>query len=229
MRDIATSNFSASEKQDLSNLGNHGFVVLLTGSNASGKSSLEKGLKTSTELSWLRKVTRVTTRAKGKKEVEGKDYFFVDQLTFDELVKRNELLDWHQFPIGWYGTKKRTVIELLTSNSAAFIEADIEAALALKGIFQDGNIPLVDFFVSPISYQLLQSPTGIDQAVAVLEQRMRDRNRGESEEIIISRLYEARERLPLWNQFSYVVSNTNGHFDDALAELVTIIATKKGK
>src|SRR3982751_200546 len=52
-----------------------------------------------------------TTRAPRQTEVDGREYFFVNRETFDEMVAAREFLEWACVHGNFYGTSKKQIIE----------------------------------------------------------------------------------------------------------------------
>lgn len=77
-------------------------IIAIVGESASGKSTLVKDVaKTMYDFS---EVIAYTTRPKREKEVEGEDYFFIEESRFNEMIATGEFLE-HRTYNGWhYGT-----------------------------------------------------------------------------------------------------------------------------
>jgi guanylate kinase len=221
LREINISPFSQEEIRLIRGL--QTCILILTGSNGAGKSELLKLL--SQKVTNTSKVPRVTTRGKRPEEVENLDYHFVLQIGFDEMIDNHLLLDWAEFPFAWYGTAKQDIIAALQAGKYPTMDVDIEAALALIQSFRESGIPFKDIFISPVDPLLLDTAEGVETAVSILEKRMLARNPQEKSAVLRSRTTEARERLPLWRQFSYVVINSPGNTKSAAEQLVKIVAT----
>jgi len=86
-------------------------LLILVGPSGSGKSTLENQL---VEKAGYRKAVSHTTRPMRKGEIDGVDYYFVDN--FDSVIG---LIEWAEFAGNYYGV---TEAELMKSNTILVIE-----------------------------------------------------------------------------------------------------------
>lgn len=78
-------------------------IVCLVGKSGSGKDTLARTLA---EKSLWHNVVSCTTRPKREYEVDGKDYYFIDDETFAQKVLNGDLLEATYFNTWHYGTMK---------------------------------------------------------------------------------------------------------------------------
>ena len=90
----------------------------------------------------------VTTRPMRPGEVEGKDYLFIDQARFDEMVKRGELLEWAAVFDNFYGTPRAPVEAALTAGRDVLFDIDWQGTQQLRDKAQDD---VVSVFILPPS------------------------------------------------------------------------------
>ena len=69
-----------------------GLMFVLSSPSGAGKTTLSRLLID--RMPGLKMSVSATTRPMRPGEVDGRDYLFVDQSRFKEMVKRNELLEW---------------------------------------------------------------------------------------------------------------------------------------
>lgn len=112
-----------------------------------------------------------TTRSKRTGEVEGRDYYFVDQSEFQRMIDDGEFIEWAVVHDYYYGTPKRPIVEWLQQGRLVFLDIDVEGGLNVKTEFGDDALLI---FISPPSFD-------------VLVERLASRN-SESEEQIRHRL-----------------------------------------
>ena len=76
--------------------------VILVGSGASGKDFLKKKL----EAKGFKTSISFTTRPPRPGEENGRDYFFVSEDKFEDMIGRGEFREWNKFADKWYyGTR----------------------------------------------------------------------------------------------------------------------------
>src|SRR4030042_4553395 len=107
-----------------------GAIVIVSGPSGVGKSTIcrevVKRLK-NTHLS-----VSVTTRPKGEKEVDGRDYWFVSEQQFQQRVKEGSLLECAEVFGNFYGTPKDKVEESLRAGETVILEIDVQGAKQIK-------------------------------------------------------------------------------------------------
>ena len=145
----------------------------------------------------------VTTRAPRAGEVDGKDYFFLDEVNFEKMVENNEFLEMAKCHGSLYGTSKLTVKEALDKGEDIILEIDYQGAFKVKKLFPDS----ISIFIIPPS-------------IRALEDRLHNRGQ-DSEKDIKLRVAAARNEMSHLDKFDYVTINDN--FEKALFELKKIV------
>src|SRR3978361_1045485 len=84
-----------------------GLMFVLSSPSGAGKTTLSRMLVADTPT--LQMSVSATTRPMRPSEVEGKDYYFVDQDRLDVMVARDELLEWATVFENRYGTPRAPV------------------------------------------------------------------------------------------------------------------------
>jgi guanylate kinase len=145
-----------------------------------------------------------TTRRPRPTEVEGRDYFFVDEARFAELEAKGELLESARVFDHRYGTSRSQVETQLKAGRNVILEIDWQGARQVRRARPD----CVTIFILPPSR-------------AELERRLR--NRGTDDAATIERrLRDAVGDMSHWDEFDYCVVNDD--FGRAVAALEAIIA-----
>ena len=110
-----------------------GKIIVISSASGGGKTSVVKQiLKDFPEIVFS---ISVTTRPKRKNEVDGVDYFFVDDKEFERRIKNNEFIEWERFYDYYYGTLKSFIDDNIASGKSVLFEVDVKGALALKRIY----------------------------------------------------------------------------------------------
>lgn len=144
-----------------------------------------------------------TTREKREAEVDGRDYFFVDEERFLQLKEAGELLESALVFGNYYGTGRTRVEQQLEKGSHVILEIDWQGARQVRE-----SVPgCVSIFILP-------------PARPELERRLRDR-RTDSDEVIARRLQEAHGDMSHWDEFEFVI--INDELDTAVGELEAIL------
>ncbi len=177
-------------------------LYVIAAPSGAGKTTLVKQLlKRNPDLEFS---VSFTTRKQRKTEVEGRDYFFVDEARFLELKERGELLESALVFGNHYGTGRRQVEEHLENGRHVILEIDWQGARQVHDAMPD----CISVFILPPSRE-------------ELERRLRYR-RTDSDDVIRRRLNEASGDMTHWNEFDFVIVNDD--LETAVAELEAIVA-----
>lgn len=145
-----------------------------------------------------------TTRSPRPGEIDGREYHFVSDATFDRMVESGELLEWAHFAGKRYGTPRAPVRQRVIDGVPALLEIDIEGARQVRRKVPDALL----VFLSPPSWEeLVRRLTG----------------RGtEPPEIIARRLAAARIEIEVGREFDITLVNTS--VEDVCRQLVGLMA-----
>ena len=181
--------------------GERGNLWVISAPSGAGKTTLVHALME--QQPRLRFSVSYTTRPQRSGEVEGKDYFFVDDARFAEMIERGAFLEHAQVFGRRYGTARAQVEALMSAGCDVLLEIDWQGARQVRR-----HMPVCrSVFILPPSLQ-------------ELERRLRKRAT-DGEEVIVRRLEEARDDIRHWAEFDYVI--VNDHFEAALTGLLAII------
>ena len=86
----------------------------------------------------------VTTRKMRPSEMDGRDYHFIDRRRFDELVEKDELLEWAEVFDNYYGTPKKPVMDALAAGRDVLFDIDWQGTQQLR---EKARPDLVSIFV----------------------------------------------------------------------------------
>jgi guanylate kinase len=152
----------------------------------------------------------VTTRKPRPGEVEGRDYYFVDEARFDQLRRKGKLLEWASVHGNHYGTPKAPLIKTLAAGKDALLDIDWQGAQQLENW---GAKDLVRVFVLPPSGQ-------------ALTERLRKRAEDPTD-VVARRLAAAYHELGHWREYDYIIINTI--VEESVSALVAILAAERVK
>jgi len=173
--------------QELPLLRHLGNVFVLSAPSGTGKSTLAKQLVK--EVADLNFSVSFTTRRPRPGEVDGKDYFFVDDATFDAMVAEDGFVEWVRVYERRYGTGKAWIQEKLQSGMDILLDIESQGARLVHEAIPDA---VMVFLLPPSS--------------AELSARLRGRG-DESEEQVRIRLDYARHELAQFQGYDYLVVN----------------------
>tara|TARA_B100000378_G_scaffold124702_1_gene100692 strand:- start:665 stop:1297 length:633 start_codon:yes stop_codon:yes gene_type:complete len=149
-----------------------------------------------------------TTRKPRPNEINGKDYYFVDQIEFDSLIKGNNFFEYANIFDNYYGTLKEPVLKFLSAGNDVLFDIDWQGTQQLKQI---ENFALVTFFILPPNIQ-------------VLKDRLLNRHKGQ-EKTIEQRMKKFNEEISHWKEYNYVVINDD--LEDCYNNILNIINSEK--
>lgn len=128
-----------------------GILFVISGPSGVGKGTVKDAV--------LERITdinlsiSVTTRAPRQGELEGREYFFTSEQKFQDLIDKEQFLEWADVYSHRYGTPRDFVLNNLKNGQDVLIEIDIQGALQVKNRMPEG----VFIFLVPPSIKELQA------------------------------------------------------------------------
>jgi guanylate kinase len=167
-----------------------GLLLVLSSPSGAGKTTLARRLITADQD--ISMSVSVTTRKPRPGEVEGQDYYFVDEPTFKRMADNNELLEWARVFDNYYGTPRAPVEAAIGSGRDMLFDIDWQGAQQLS---EKMKHDVVRVFILPPS-------------AALLEERLRRRAQ-DAEDIVSQRMNQAAAEISHWPEYDYVIVNTD--------------------
>ena len=164
-----------------------GTLVVVSGFAGTGKGTVMKELLSRYD-SYALSIS-ATTRNPRPGEEHGKHYFFISKEEFEEMIEKDEFVEFACYVGNYYGTPKKYVQEQLAEGKDVILEIEIQGALNIKSQFPDALL----LFIAPPSAD-------------VLKQRLVGRGT-ETEEVIEQRLARAVEESKGIENYDYLVVN----------------------
>lgn len=176
-------------------------LFIIAAPSGCGKTSLVKALLENSKN--LAVSVSHTTRKPRKGEIDGENYHFVSNETFEQMISNNDFLEHAEVFGNMYGTAKTNIYEKLDSNINIILEIDWQGARQVRQ-----NMPeVISIFILPPSKNVL------------LE---RLTTRGQDDKATISeRMENSEKEMSHYNEFGYLI--INDQFDSALNNLKAII------
>lgn len=132
----------------------------------------------------------VTTRKPRSGETDGKDYHFISRAQFDEMVRKDELLEYAEVFGNGYGTPIKPVHEWLASGKDVLFDIDWQGTQQIHARMTDD---LVRVFILPPSAEELR-----DRLV---------RRAQDTASVVAKRMAEASNEISHWAEYDYVLIN----------------------
>ncbi|MBQ6403938.1 MAG: guanylate kinase [Oscillospiraceae bacterium] len=178
-----------------------GKLVVISGPSGAGKSSIV--FKTMEKREDLCFSISVTTRKARPGEQDGREYFFIDQQRFDEMVAADELLEHAVYVSNSYGTPRQYVEDKLAAGMNVILDIEVQGARQVNDKVKDA----VKIFIIPPSLE---------------ELKRRLVNRGtDTPEAIEARLVRARQEYKEADFYDYIIVNDD--LETAAEEFSAII------
>jgi guanylate kinase len=166
-----------------------GNLIVIAGPSGVGKGKLVKELLARDPDGLVLSIS-ATTRLPRPDEIDGVDYFFVDEEGFDRLIDDGDLLEWAEvFGGNRYGTPRGFVEWRRNEGADVILEIDVQGAAQVRDQVRDAIL-------------ILLVPPSMDE----LERRLRGRGT-EKERHIDERLSKAQRELEQAPWFHHRVVN----------------------
>ncbi|NND00700.1 MAG: guanylate kinase [Gammaproteobacteria bacterium] len=178
-----------------------GKLFIISAPSGAGKTSLARALLADND-DIMMSISH-TTRQQRAGEVEGQDYFFVDQPIFLQMVEEGVFLEYAEVYGNYYGTSRVEVEGILAAGKNVLLDIDWQGARSVREQMSEA----ISISVLPPSVQ-------------ELERRLRSRG-SDSEDIIRGRMRQAMDEMVHCRESDHIVMNDN--FNDALNDLTLII------
>ncbi len=125
-------------------------VVVISGPSGVGKGTVVREILKSHKNFQLS--VSATTRAPRPGEVDGREYFFLTDAEFEQMVADQQMLEYATVHgTKHYGTPKAPVIAALESGKSVILEIDVQGAMQVKRNMPD----CITVFIAPPSIQEL--------------------------------------------------------------------------
>jgi guanylate kinase len=184
-----------------------GILFIISAPSGTGKTTLCKQLTSTVPGLWHS--ISYTTRKPRPGEEHGREYFFIEETAFQQMIDRNEFVEWARVYGNLYGTPRKTLTDRIEQGIDVLLEIDVQGAIQVKKKFEDA----VSIFILPPSMQVLRS-------------RLRNRASDTPEEIL-RRLQKVKEEVWSYREYAYVVRNED--LSQSLRELESVFLAERLK
>jgi guanylate kinase len=182
-----------------------GDIFVISAPSGSGKTTICRALLARVE--GLALSVSYTTRGKRPGETDGRDYYFVNGLEFDKMVKCKEFLEYACVYGNRYGTSRAVVDAIVATGRDALLEIDVQGGRAVKEAVPEA----VRIGILPPDRETLKNR---------LFRRARD-----SREEMERRLEAARQEMAELKKYDYLVVNND--LDTAVRQVEWIVRARR--
>ena len=184
--------------------GSHLFVI--SGPSGVGKNTIIREIMN--RVDGLSYSVSHTTRPPRKGEVNGRDYYFVDEETFKKMIENGEFVEWAKVYSDYYGTSFFSIREKLSQGKDVILDLDVQGGMNIKKYFKNSTL----IFVLPPSIE---------------ELKKRLKKRGTDERTIEERLSNLKYEIEMAESYDFIV--LNDRLKDAVKETEAIIISERCK
>ena len=180
-------------------------VYIISAPSGSGKSTLVNRVRLI--VPGLKFSISYTTRAPRAGEQNGREYYFVPRTEFEEMVRKNEFLEYADVFGNYYGTARRFLREAEEEGKDLLLDIDVQGAAQIKRKIPEA----VSIFILPPNRQ-------------ELEKRLRTRSL-DAEEVIQRRLVTASREIENYDKYDYIL--INDRLEESIDALKSILLAER--
>ncbi len=184
-----------------------GNLFVVAAPSGAGKSSLVKALL-EIDSHLVVSISHTTREPRGQ-ELDGREYWFIDEAEFQAKIAGGDFFEWAEVHGNLYGTSRRAIEDRVAGGHDVVLEIDWQGALQIKTLFPNAVL----IFILPPSW---------DELAQRLNRRGEDRP-----EVIHQRLNNARHEVAQARHFDFVI--INALFESAVFDLKTIVHSQRLK
>jgi guanylate kinase len=176
---------------------NRPLLIVISAPSGTGKTTLCDRLIS--EFRTMKYSVSCTTRQPRDGEIDGVDYHFLDEKTFQTRIDNGDFLEYAEVHGSMYGTLKDIVMDNLRGGTDILMDIDVQGAAKIREVIRHGTAgdPLrrayVDVFIAPPS-------------IEVLHARLKGRGK-DSDEVIERRMQQVEIELSFWRDYHYFIIN----------------------
>ena len=187
-----------------------GMMIIISSPSGAGKTTLVK-LLSKRNKNFEISISN-TTRVPRRDEIEGKDYYFINEEKFNDLIKTKSFYEHARVFNNLYGTLKDPVIKYLSHRKDVLFDIDWNGSKQMKRLKLKNK--LISIFILPPNIKTL---------------RDRLSNRDMKDKLILKeRMNQFKNDVLHWKEYDYIVINND--LEKCYKAIMSIIdCEKKGK
>ncbi len=140
-----------------------GELFILSAPSGAGKTTLIRGLVAEVNDGSIHFSVSHTTRRPRRGEVDGRDYHFVGEDRFRQMIAEDEFMEWAEVHSNYYGTSRAEVMQRMENGQDVILDIDVQGAERLSHQFAEAHT----VFILPPSMTELRRrllERGLDEA-----------------------------------------------------------------
>ncbi len=182
-------------------------VYIISAPSGSGKSTLVDRVRLI--VPGLKFSISYTTRAARGDEQNGREYYFVPRTEFEEMIRKDEFLEYANVFGNYYGTARRFLREAEEEEKDLLLDIDVQGAAQIKRKIPEA----ASIFILPPNRQ-------------ELEKRLRTRSL-DAEDVIQRRLVTASREIENYDKYDYIL--VNDRLEESIDALKSILLAERLK
>jgi len=179
-------------------------IIIITAPSGAGKTSITRFLLE--KFPQLAFSISAATRSPRSNEVDGKDYYFMNEETFRQKIQNGEFAEWEMVYEGkYYGTLKKELDRLWKAQQCPLLDIDVKGAIHVQTQYPKTTLSV---FIEPPS-------------VRELARRLASRGT-ETEESLQTRVNKAEYEMSFSHHFNHIIVNDD--LQEACEEAEKLVA-----
>jgi guanylate kinase len=172
-------------------------LIVISAPSGTGKTTLCDRLIS--EFRSMKYSVSCTTRSPRDGEIDGVDYHFIDEASFQTRISEGAFLEHAMVHGKHYGTLSEVVLQNLDQGIDVLMDIDVQGAAQIREAIQHGaqhealRRAYVDVFIAPPSLDVLRA-------------RLKGRGK-DSDEVIERRMQQVEQELSCWREYDYFIIN----------------------
>lgn len=175
-------------------------IFVIVGASGAGKTSIARKLEESND--WVECKSH-TTRTMRDGEVNGKDYYFIDEETFNEMLANGEFAENVTYDGNQYGISKEEIEAIHSKGNNCFIIANYDGYKQIKKIYPESKSIFVYARVGDCLTRM--------------------KARGDSTRNAHNRISTYQQEVAVKDEFDFVVNNIGMAFDRAVNDMTDYV------
>jgi guanylate kinase len=186
-----------------------GNIIIISAPSGAGKSSICEAVLAEGKKNISYSIS-YTTRSPRKGEGNGKNYYFISEDKFKQMIEEKKFAEWAKVHGNYYGTSKEVLNKALSVGKNIILEIDVQGGVSIKKQYPNNSCMI--FIMTP--------------DFKTLKKRLMARNK-DRKETISMRMLNAKKELKYLPKYEYLVINKK--LDEAVHAVKTIIKSLKYK